>query len=53
MFDLIILIIVDIASEVLFDNLIESFYLSIGLRMKDCRKFAVHSEFYYKCYKKS
>ncbi len=47
MFNLIILVIIDIASEVLFNSLIESFYLSIGLKIKDYRKFVIHSEFYY------
>ena len=41
-FDLIILVVVDIVSEVLFNNLVKSFYLSIGLRVKDYRKFAVY-----------
>ncbi len=34
MFDLIILIIIDIAFKVLFNNLLESFCLSIGLKIK-------------------
>ena len=41
-FDLIILIVVDIAFKVLFNSLIESFYLFIGLRMKRYKKFIVH-----------
>ncbi len=45
MFDLIILIVIDITSEVLFNSLIKSFYLFIGLKMKGYRKFIVHSEF--------
>ncbi len=43
MFDLIILIVVNVASEVLFNNLVESFCLSISLGMKDYRKFAIYS----------
>ncbi len=53
MFNLIILVVVDIVSEVLFYCLIESFYLSIRLRVKGCRKFVVHSEFYGEYYEKS
>ncbi len=45
MSDPIILIIVDITFQILFNNLIESFYLSIGLKMKDYRKLVVYSEF--------
>ncbi len=48
MFDLIILVIIDIVSEVLFNSLVELFYLFIGLRVKSCRKLIIHSEFYYK-----
>ncbi len=51
MFNLIVLIIVDITSEILFDNLIESFYLSIGLKIKNYRKFIVHFKFCYEYYK--
>ncbi len=51
MFDLIILVVVDIVSKVLFDSLVESFYLSIDLKIKGYKKFVVHSEFCYKCYK--
>ncbi len=51
MFDLVILIVIDIVSKVLFNSLIESFCLFIGLRVKGYRKFVIHSEFYYKCYK--
>ncbi len=51
MFDLVILVIVDIVSEVLFDNLVELFYLFIGLEMKSYRKFAIYFEFCCKCYK--
>jgi len=52
MFDLVILIVVNIISEVLFNNLVKSFYLSIGLKIKDYKEFADHSKFYYKYYKK-
>ncbi len=51
MFNLIVLIVVDITFKVLFNNLVESFYLSIGLKIKNCRKLIVHSKFYYKYYK--
>ena len=51
MFDLVILVVINIVFEVLFNSLVESFCLSIGLGMKGCRKFTIHSEFYYKCYK--
>ncbi len=50
MFDPIILVVVDIAFEVLFNSLVESFYLSIGLRIKNCKKFVVYSEFCYEYY---
>ncbi len=53
MFDPIILIVVNITSEILFNNLIESFYQSIRLEIKNYKKLAVHSEFYYKYYKES
>ena len=53
MFNLIILIIVNITFEVLFDSLIELFYLSIGLEMKSYGKLVVYFEFCYKCYKES
>ncbi len=36
--------------EILFNNLIESFYLSIGLKMKSRRKFAVYFKFYCEYY---
>ncbi len=48
MFDLIILVAVDIVSKVLFNSLIESFCLSIGLRVKGCKKLVVYFESYYK-----
>ena len=51
MFDLVILVIVDIIFEVLFNSLIELFCLFIGLKIKNYRKFVVYSEFYYKYYK--
>ncbi len=51
MFDPIVLIVVNIISEVLFNSLVESFYLSIGLKMKGYRKFTVYSEFRNKYYK--
>jgi len=51
MFDPIVLIVVDIVFEVLFDGLIESFYLFIGLKIKDYKKFVVHSKFCYESYK--
>ncbi len=50
MFNLVILVVVDIVSEVLFNGLVELFCLSIGLRMKGCRKFVVYFEFCCKCY---
>ena len=50
MFDPVILIVVDIVSEVLFNSLIKSFYLFIGLKMKNYRKFVVYSEFCYEYY---
>ena len=34
MFDPVILIVIDITSEILFNNLVESFYLSIDLKIK-------------------
>ena len=52
-FDLIILIIIDITSKVLFNSLVKPFYLSIGLGVKSCRKLVIHSEFYNECYKES
>ena len=51
MFDPIILIVVDIIFEVLFNSLIKLFYLSIDLKMKNYRKLIVHSKSYYKYYK--
>ncbi len=42
MFDLIILVVIDIASEILFNSLVKSFYLSIGLGIKSYKKFAVY-----------
>ncbi len=42
MFDPIILIVVDIISEVLFNSLIESFYLFINLEIKGYKKFIIH-----------
>ena len=51
MFDPIILIVVDIVTKILFNNLIKSFYLSINLKIENCRKFVVYFKFYYKCYK--
>ncbi len=51
MFNLVILIIVDIISQILFYYLIKSFYLSVRLKVKDCKKFVVYSEFCNKCYK--
>ncbi len=49
----IILIVIDIISQILFNSLVKSFYLSIGLKIKDYRKFVVYFEFYNKCYKES
>ncbi len=49
----IILIVVDIVFEILFDGLVESFYLSIGLGIKSCKKFAIYSEFCDECYEES
>ncbi len=51
MFNLIILVVIDIVFKILFNNLIKSFYLFIDLKIKNYRKFAVYSEFYYKYYK--
>ena len=51
MFDPIILIVVDIVSEVLFNSLVKLFYLSIGLGIKGYRKFAIHFKFCCKYYK--
>ncbi len=42
MFNPVILVIVDIISEVLFNSLVKSFCLSIGLKVKGCRKSVVH-----------
>ncbi len=42
MLNLIILVVIDITSKVLFNSLVESFYLSIDLKIKDCRKFVVY-----------
>ncbi len=42
MFDPIVLIVVNIISEILFNSLIESFYLSIGLKIKGYKKFIIH-----------
>ncbi len=53
MFNPIILVVVDVVSEVLFNNLVESFYLSIGLKVKGYKKLVVYFEFYCKCYKES
>ncbi len=53
MFDPVILIVIDITSEILFNNLVESFCLSIDLKIKSYRKFVIHSKFYYKYYKES
>ncbi len=50
-FDLVILIVVDITSEVLFDSLVKSFCLFIGLKVKSYGKLVVYSEFCYKYYK--
>jgi len=53
MFDPVILVVVDIVSEVLFNSLNESFYLSIGLKVKDYGKLVVYSEFCYEYCKES
>ncbi len=53
MFNLIVLVVVDITSKVLFNSLVESFYLFIYLKVKSYRKFVVHSEFCYKYCKES
>ncbi len=52
MFNLVILIVVDITSQVLFNSLIEIFYLFIGLEIKGYKKLVIHSEFRGKYYKK-
>jgi len=51
MFDLVVLIVVDIVSKILFDSLVKSFYLSINLEMKGYRKLIVYFEFCYEYYK--
>ncbi len=43
MSDLVILIIVDIVSKILFNGLVESFCLSIDLKIKSYRKFVIYS----------
>ncbi len=53
MFDLIILTIINIVSEVLFNNLIKSFYLFVDLIVKGCKKLAIYFKLYYKRYKES
>ncbi len=50
-FDPIVLIVIDIIFKILFNNLIESFYLFIGLKIKGYKKLTIYSESYYKCYK--
>ncbi len=42
MFDLVVLVVIDIVFEILFNSLIESFYLFIGLKIKSYRKFIVY-----------
>ncbi len=42
MFDLIVLIVVDIVFEILFNSLVELFYLSIDLKVKSYKKFVIH-----------
>ncbi len=42
MLDPIVLVVIDIISEVLFNNLVKSFRLSIGLEVKNYRKLVVH-----------
>ncbi len=53
MFNPVILVVVNIISKILFNNLIKSFYLFIGLKVKNYKKLVVHSEFYYEYYKES
>ena len=53
MFNLIILVVIDIISQILFYCLIESFCLSVYLKVKGYRKLAIPSEFYNECYKES
>ncbi len=50
MFNLINLIIVDITSQILFHYLIKSFYLSVRLKVKSYKKFAIDSKFCSKYY---
>ena len=42
MFDLVILVVVDIAFKILFNSLIESFYLSVGLNIKSYKKIVIY-----------
>ncbi len=51
MFNLVILIVVDVISEVLFYCLVELFYLFICLGVKSYRTFVVYSKFYNESYK--
>ncbi len=53
MFNLIVLIVIDIVSKVLFNSLVKLFYLSVDLRIKSYRKLVIHFKSYYKCYKES
>ncbi len=52
MFNLIILIVVDIIFKILFISLIELFYLFINIKIKNYRKFVNYFKLYYKYYKK-
>ncbi len=45
MSNLVILVVIDITSQVLFYYLVESFYLFVYLKVKGCQKFAIDSEF--------
>jgi len=42
MFDLVILVVVDVVFEVLFNSLVELFYLFIDLGIKGYKKFVVY-----------
>ena len=53
MFNPVILVVIDIISQILFYYLVKLFYLSIGLKIKGYKKLVVHSEFYNEYYKES
>jgi hypothetical protein len=41
MFDSIVLVVIDIISKILFEYLIELFYLFVYLKIEYCRQFAI------------